>query len=54
MAKTTGWAPCGQRLVHNARFGRWRTQPFIGALRHDGLDAPWVIDEAMNADWCKL
>src|SRR6056297_1403141 len=54
MAKTTGWAPCGQRLVHNARFGRWRTQTFIGALRHDGLDAAWVIDEAMNAGWCKL
>lgn len=44
MAKTTGWAPRGQRLVDHAPFGHWRTQTFIGALRHDRLDAPWVID----------
>ena len=24
MAKTTGWAPCGQRLVDHAPFGHWR------------------------------
>ena len=51
MTKTTGWAPCGQRLVDHAPFGHWRTQTlFIGALRHDRLDAPWVIDGAMNAE----
>ena len=50
MAKTTGWAPCGQRLVDHAPFGHWRTQTFIGALRHDRLDAPWVIDGAMNGE----
>lgn len=48
MAKTTGWAPRGQRLVDHAPFGHWRTQTFIGALRHDRLDAPWVVDGAMN------
>jgi transposase len=50
MAKTTGWAPCGQRLVDHAPFGHWRTHTFIGALRHDRLDAPWVIDGAMNRE----
>ena len=54
MAKTTGWAPRGQRLVDHAPFGHWRTQTFIGALRHDRLDAPWVIDGAMNAEMFKL
>ncbi len=54
MAKTTGWAPCGQRLVDHAPFGHWRTQTFIGALRHDRLDAPWVIDGAMNAEMFDL
>ena len=49
MTKTTGWAPCGQRLVDHAPFGHWRSQTFIAALRHDRLDAPWVIDGAMNA-----
>ena len=24
MAKSTGWAPCGQRLVDHAPFGHWR------------------------------
>ena len=48
MTKTTGWAPKGERLVDHAPFGHWRTQTFIAALRHNRLDAPWVIDGAMN------
>ncbi len=54
MAKTTGWAPRGQRLVDHAPFGHWRTQTFIGALRHDRLDAPWVICGAMNSEMFDL
>lgn len=50
MAKTTGWAPRGERLVDHAPFGHWRTQTFIAALRHDRLDAPWVIDGPINRD----
>jgi transposase len=48
MAKTTGWAPKGERLVDHAPFGSWATQTFIAALRHDRLDAPWVIDGPIN------
>lgn len=48
MAKTTGWAPRGQRLVDHTPFGHWRTQTFVAALRHNRLDAPWVIDGTMN------
>ncbi|WBU61216.1 transposase [Paracoccus albus] len=54
MVKTTGWAPRGQRLVDQAPFGHWRTQTFIGALRHDRLDAPWVISGAMNSEMFDL
>ncbi|MGQ0566495.1 MAG: IS630 family transposase [Gemmobacter sp.] len=50
MAKTTGWAPRGERLVDHAPFGSWQTQTFIAALRHDRLDAPWVIDGPINRD----
>ncbi|TGN60130.1 hypothetical protein E4L95_10925 [Paracoccus liaowanqingii] len=50
MTKTTGWSPCGQRFVDHAPFEHWRSQTFIAALRHDRLDAPWVIDGAMNAE----
>jgi len=47
MAKTTGRAPRGRRLVDHAPFGHWRSQTFIGALRHDRLEAPWGIDGAL-------
>ena len=50
MVKTTGWAPRGFRLVDHALFGHWRTQTFVAALRHDRLDAPWVIHGAMNGE----
>ena len=50
MAKTTGWAPRGQRLIDRAPFGSWQTQTLIAALRHDRLDAPWVIDGPINRD----
>lgn len=54
MAKTTGWAPRGERLVDHAPFGCWQTQTFIAALHHDRLDAPWVIDGAMNGEMFNL
>ena len=50
MIKTTGWAPVGQRLIDHTPFGHWNTQTFIAALRHDRLDAPWVIKGAINRD----
>jgi transposase len=50
MAKTTGWAPRGERLVDHAPFGSWNTQTFIATLRHDRLDAPWVIGGPINRD----
>ena len=48
MCKTTGWAPRGERLIDHAPFGHWNTQTFIAALRHDRLDAPWVLTGPMN------
>lgn len=54
MAKTTGWSPRGARLIDHAPFGHWNTQTFIAALRHDRLDAPWVIDGAMNRELFEL
>jgi len=49
-AKTTGWSPKGGRLIDHAPFGHWKTRTFIAALRHNRLDAPWVIDGAMNGE----
>lgn len=50
LVKTTGWAPVGDRLISHAPFGHWNTQTFIAALRHDRLDAPWVIDGPINRE----
>jgi hypothetical protein len=50
MAKTSGWSLCGARLVDHVPFGHWNKQTFIAALRHDRLDAPWVIDGPINRE----
>ncbi len=48
MIKKTGWAPRGERLIDHAPHGHWNTQTFIAALRHDRLDAPWILKGAMD------
>ena len=50
MAPLRGWAPRGQRLKAKAPFGHWNTMTFVAALRHDRIDAPWVLDGPMNGD----
>lgn len=48
MAPLRGWGPRGRRLKGHAPFGHWKTLTFIAALRHDRIDAPWVIDGPIN------
>lgn len=50
MAPLRGWGPKGQRLAQLTPHGHWKTMTFIAALRHDRIDAPWVIDGPTNAD----
>ncbi len=50
MAPLRGWGPRGQRLDVRLPHGHWKTLTFIGALRHDRIDAPWVIDGPINGD----
>lgn len=50
MAPLRGWAPKGERLVGRAPHGRWRTMTFIAALRHDRIDAPFVLDGPINGE----
>lgn len=44
MAPLRGWAPRGQRLRAKVPHGRWKTLTFVAALRHDRIEAPWVLD----------
>jgi hypothetical protein len=40
----------GRRLKAYAPHGHWKTLTFIAALRHDRIDAPWVIDGPINGE----
>ena len=50
MAPLRGWSPRGERLIGRAPHGHWRTMTFIAALRHDRIDAPFVLDGPVNGD----
>jgi putative transposase len=48
MAALRGWSECGKRLETKVPHGHWKTQTFIAALRHDRVEAPWVLDGPIN------
>ena len=50
MAPLRGWAPRGHRLRAKVPHGRWRTMTFLAALRHDRIDAPWLLDGPINGE----
>lgn len=44
MAPLRGWSARGKRLIAHAPYGHWKTMTFIAALRHDRIEAPWVLN----------
>ena len=50
MARLRGRALRGQRCRASVPHGHWKTTTFVGALRLDGMTAPWVLDGPMNGD----
>jgi putative transposase len=50
MAPLRGWAPRGQRLKAKTPHGHWKTMTFVAALRHDRVDAPWLLDGPINGE----
>jgi transposase len=50
MEPLRGWSPRGERLVAKVPHGHWKTMTFIAALRHDRIEAPWVLDGPINAE----
>ena len=50
MAPLRGWGTRGERLITHVPHGHWQTMTFIGALRHDRIEAPWVLDGPINAE----
>jgi putative transposase len=50
MAPLPGWSPLGQRLLAKVPYVHWNTMTFIAALRHDRIEAPWLLDCPINGD----
>ena len=51
MTRTHGRALRGQRLVDKVPHGHWKTLTFLAALRHDRIDAPYVLDGPINGEY---
>ena len=54
MAPLRGWARRGQHLKAKVPHRRWQTMTFLAALRHDRLEAPWLIDGTINGECFRL
>ena len=50
MAPRRGWAPLGMRLATKVPHGHWNTTTFLAALRHDRIDAPWLLDGPIDGE----
>jgi transposase len=54
MAPLRGWGPRGPRLRAKVPHGRWKTMTFLAALRHDRIDAPWLLPGPINGETFRL
>src|SRR5438874_5369868 len=54
MAPLRGWARCGERLLAKVPYGHWNTMTFVAALRHDRIEAPWLLDGPINGERFRL
>ena len=50
MAPLRGWAPRGERLIAKVPHRRWKTTTFLAALRHDRIDAPWLLEGPIDGE----
>lgn len=50
MARRHGRSPIGQRCLGTIPHGHWQTSTFIAALRHESVEAPFLIEGAVDAE----
>jgi transposase len=50
MVRLRGRAPRGARVIGTVPLGAWETITFVGALRHNKMTAPMVIEGAMTGE----
>jgi transposase len=54
MCAAARWAPRGQRIKAKMPRGRWKNMTFLAALRHDHIDAPWLLEGPINGECFRL
>jgi putative transposase len=54
MGPLRGWAQRGSRLKAKVPQGRWNTMTFLAALRHDRIEAPWLLNGPINGERFRL
>ena len=54
MAPLRGWGHRGERVHAKAPYGHWNTMTFVAALRHDRIEAPWLVARPMNGATFRL
>lgn len=54
IAALRGWAPCGERRIGKTPLHRGQTSTFIAALRHDHIEAPWLLAGPINGECFRL
>ena len=50
MAPLRGWAPRGMRLLAQVPHGHWNTATFLAALRHNRIEAPWLLEGPIDGE----
>jgi putative transposase len=50
MAPLRGWGPLGSRVKGKVPYGHWKTTTFVAALRHDRIEAPWLLDGPIDGE----
>jgi transposase len=50
MTRAYGRSQKGSRCIGSAPYGHWQTTTFVGALRHQKVSAPMVIEGPMDGD----
>jgi transposase len=50
MTRRHGRSPVGERCHAHVPGGHWKTTTFVGALRPNGMTAPFVLDGPMDGD----
>ena len=50
LARHYGRCPLGQRCLSAIPHGHWQSSTFIAALRHDRIDAPFLIEGPVDAE----